>query len=137
MRFNFIALLFCTCLVQVSAGSFAQKITLRKKNITLDIVFKEITKQTGYDVIWQQDKLKSSHAIDVYFNNAPLNVVLDAIFNKEPLTYAIANKTIVIKLREVPENQSGFNAIAPGEVRGIVRDEKERSDQRGFGSRYQ
>jgi TonB-linked SusC/RagA family outer membrane protein len=124
MRFNFIALLLCTFLIQVSAGSFAQKITLRKKNITLDIVFKEITKQTGYDVIWQQEKLKSSHAINVYFNNAPLNIVLDAIFNKEPLTYAIANKTIVIKLREELETQSGFNAIAPGEVRGIVRDEK-------------
>ena len=124
MRFNFIALLLCTFLIQVSARSFAQKITLHKKNITLDIVFKEITKQTGYDVIWQQDKLKNSHAIDVHFNNAPLGMVLDAIFNNEPLTYTIANKTIVVKLREGPEDTPAFKIFAPGTVRGMVRDQK-------------
>lgn len=124
MRFNFIALLLCTFLIQVSARSFAQKITLHKKNITLDVVFKEITKQTGYDVIWQQDKLKNSHAIDVHFNNASLSMVLDAIFNNEPLTYTITNKTIVVRLREAAENTSGVKNFAPGIVKGIVRDQK-------------
>jgi len=35
--------------LQVSASSFGQKVTLTESNISLDKLFKQIRKQTGYD----------------------------------------------------------------------------------------
>jgi hypothetical protein len=46
-------LLLTVTMLQVSASTFAQKLNLTQKNVTLKQVFKAIKKQTGYDVLYQ------------------------------------------------------------------------------------
>src|ERR1700744_3732077 len=74
-------------MLQVSASTFAQKINLKKKEITLKQVFKEIRKQTGYDVLYQPNKLKADQKINADFDNASLDEVMRACLQNQSLVY--------------------------------------------------
>lgn len=87
-------------IMQVSANSFAQKITYAKKNATLEMVFKEIMKQTDYNVLWYAEKLKDAKPIDADFRNTSIETVLEKIMIDQPFSYTIKGKTIVIKSLE-------------------------------------
>ncbi|WP_342331913.1 SusC/RagA family TonB-linked outer membrane protein [Pedobacter sp. FW305-3-2-15-E-R2A2] len=94
------AIIMTVFLLQVSASGVAQKVTLNQKSFTLKEVFKEIQKQTGYNVLWQSGKLDDKKRIDVKLTNEPLEIALNKILAKEPFTYAIKDKTIVIREKE-------------------------------------
>lgn len=112
-----------TTLLQVSAASFGQKMTLERKGISLQRIFKEIRKQTGYDVLLSTNRIRISSAIDVSFNNASLAEVMEKVIRGRGLTYTIEDKTILIKPEIVLQDKSGgmLNTI---DIRGTVTDEK-------------
>jgi len=83
-------------IMQVSAAGFGQKLTLKGDNITLGKVFLEIRKQTGYDVFFENTKLKSTTRIHADFVNTPLESVIEKIVAPAGLSYTISDKTIVI-----------------------------------------
>ena len=117
-------ILLIATIMQVSAVSFAQKITLNKRNVTLTQVFDEVRKQTGYDVLYGSAKLKGSTRINAKFNNSPLEEVMDQVVKGTGLAYTIEDKVVVIK-----EKDKGFfaNLIARFQaidVSGRVVDEK-------------
>lgn len=56
MRFTLFFIMIAV--MQLNAKSYAQQVTLNMKNVSLDEVFKEIMTQTGYNILWQPDKLK-------------------------------------------------------------------------------
>jgi TonB-linked SusC/RagA family outer membrane protein len=117
-------ILLIATFMQVSATGFAQRITLNKNNISLNQVFAEIRKQTGFDVLWESDQLKGSATIDAKFNNTPLEEVMNKCLDGKPLVFTIQDKTVVIKEKEpsFPDNLvARFTAI---DVRGRVVDEQ-------------
>ena len=87
-------------LIQVSAAGRAQRLTMVKSNITLKEVFKEINKQTGYNIYWSDSQLNSDQKVDADFKDTPLLEVLDRCLNNTNLTYTVENKTVVIKAKE-------------------------------------
>ncbi len=93
------AVLLFAIIMQVSATGFAQKVTLRGKNIPIKQIFKEIRKQTGYGILYQPDKVNTSATLNVDFENAGLNDVLTTCLQGQPLTYTIDENTIVIKTK--------------------------------------
>jgi TonB-dependent SusC/RagA subfamily outer membrane receptor len=99
MRINLTVILLISCLLQVSASSYAQKINLTKTNVSLTEVFKEIRKQSGYDFIYATPQLKLARKVDVFARNASLTEVLEKCFANQPFTYEVQNKTIVIRER--------------------------------------
>jgi TonB-linked SusC/RagA family outer membrane protein len=92
-------LLFAT-LIQVSAAGFAQKVTFTKKDATLEQVFSQINKQTGYNVFWSPKLIKNSQKLDVNFIETPLEDALNNCLKGRYLTYSIDEKTIIIKETE-------------------------------------
>lgn len=86
-----------TGIMQVSAASYAQKITLAKKNITIKQIFKEIKNQTGYDVLWQQDVFDANKLINVNFKGASLQEVLSDCLEGQRLTYILDEHSIIIQ----------------------------------------
>lgn len=86
-----------TAIMQVSANGFAQRLTLNQENVSLNKVFKEIRKQTGYHVLWKPDKLNANTTIVANFKNASLDKVMEQCLYGRGLTYIIDEKTIVIK----------------------------------------
>jgi TonB-linked SusC/RagA family outer membrane protein len=111
-------------LMQVSATTFGQKLTLTEKNISMEKVFREIRKQTGYDVLIENTKFKTSQRMNANFKETPLEQVLSQIVKGTSLTYVIEDKTVVLKEENEPSFLDNlidrFNSI---DVRGIVVDE--------------
>ena len=97
MRMNVTSFLLLVSLIQVSASSLAQKVTLRDKSVSLEKVFWEIRKQTGFDVVVNNTNFKISRKIAVDFVEAPLEKVLDVVVAGSGMTYVIDNKTVLIR----------------------------------------
>lgn len=87
-------------LVQVSAATFAQKLTYKKKGATLKEVFAQIRLQTGYHVLYSEQKLDLTRKLDINFKDTNLNEVLSQLID-EGLEYSIENKDIFIKRKSV------------------------------------
>ena len=99
MKFTTI-LLLAACL-QVSASGFSQTVTLSLKNASLQKVFKEINRQTGYEFFFKDELLKQAGKLDINVKNLSLEDVLKQCFSNQPLTFTIIDKTIVIKEKKV------------------------------------
>jgi TonB-linked SusC/RagA family outer membrane protein len=105
-------------IMQVSATGFAQ-VTLKKRDISLELLFGEIRKQTGYNVLWAAENLKASALIDVDFNNAPIERVLTKCLSAQNLAFTIDQRTVLI--RPLSQQLSDKADIV---VRGVIKDEK-------------
>lgn len=111
-------------LLNVSAKSTAQKVTLNVKNVTLDQVFREIERQTGYGFLFSKKILKDAYRVTLDVKNQPVNDVLQMCFIKQPLKYAIENNTIVIS-RKPKVIQLSTSVPKPIiNIQGIVKNEK-------------
>lgn len=88
-------LLLSACL-SVSAGSFAQKVTLLQKNVKLEKVFKEIRKQTGYVFFYDTQVLEREKPVDIHVENVSVEEALQESLRGQPLDFSIEQKTITI-----------------------------------------
>ncbi|WAC41627.1 SusC/RagA family TonB-linked outer membrane protein [Pedobacter sp. SL55] len=88
-------LLIFAVLFQVSAASNAQ-ITIVNKHITLERVFKEIQKQSGYDFFYNNDLIRNLPAVSLNLKNASVADVLDASLNGLPFQYKVVENSVVI-----------------------------------------
>ena len=93
-------LLLITVILQVSAKTMAQKVTLSEKNAPLIQVFNQIKQQTGYDFAFTVSTLKDAKPVNIDVKNAELNEVLKAVFDEQPLDYSIENKSVVVSKKE-------------------------------------
>ena len=94
------AFLLFIAILQVSANTFAQKITLTTKNAPLVEVFNQIRTQTGYDFAFTSATLANAKPVSIDVKNAELNDVLKKIFDGQPLDYTIAEKSVVVSKKE-------------------------------------
>ena len=93
-------LLFVLCL-QVQAKELEQSVSISKKEVSLEEVFREIKKQTGYTFVYKEALLKKAKKVSVSFSGATVRQVLDECLKNQRLTYAIVNKMVVIKDQEL------------------------------------
>jgi TonB-linked SusC/RagA family outer membrane protein len=110
----FLVLIFC---VQVSTRAYSQKVSLSLTDVSLEKVFKEITRQTGYNFLYTDEVLNGAQRVDIRVRNVPLNVALERCFKDQPLTWSIVEKTVVV------QRKADFVPPAPGmDVHGRVTD---------------
>lgn len=62
-------LLLAACL-QVSAKTNAQSISISQRNTTLEKVFKEIHRKTGYQFFYQDELLRQAKSFDINVKDA-------------------------------------------------------------------
>ncbi|WP_316836605.1 SusC/RagA family TonB-linked outer membrane protein [Pedobacter nutrimenti] len=91
--------------LQLSASTYSQSVTLKKKKATLVSVFKEIRKQTGYDFVYSDRMMDNAGLIDVDFNNISVIEALNKAFSDQPFLYEIDKKTIVVKAMPIVQQQ--------------------------------
>lgn len=114
------AVLLLSACLQVSANGFSQDITLSEKNVSLQKVFKQIHKQTGYQFFYQDEMLNKVGRIDINVKDVPLEKVLAICFKDLPLSYSIANNTITVKRKtEVDVVQNPPPAFI--DIRGTIK----------------
>ncbi len=89
-------------IMQVSATSLAQKITLSEKNTPIDVVFEKIHTQTGFDFSLPSDVLKVANRVTINVKNVELQNVLALIFKDQQLEYQVVDKSILVRLKKAP-----------------------------------
>jgi TonB-dependent SusC/RagA subfamily outer membrane receptor len=95
-------LILITAILQVSASSSDQKITLSEKNAPLSKIFEKISDQTGYDFLVSSDNLKQAKPVTINVQNEDLKIVLNKIFDNQPLNFVIQEKMVVVTRKEKP-----------------------------------
>ena len=119
-------LLIATCL-QVSAIGFSQVVTIKENNITLQKVFEEIRKQTGYQFFYADEALSAAKKVSLSVKKEPLKNVLDLCFKDQQLTYSITENTIIVKRKTVIPETAEPVVVAepvPADVKGKITDDK-------------
>ncbi|WP_243403281.1 TonB-dependent receptor [Sphingobacterium haloxyli] len=103
-----ITMVLMTCLlVQLSASTYAQRITISKQNSSIYAVLEEIRKQSNYDFFYNLDIFKDAKPVDIHVKNANLDQVLNACFANQPYTYVIeAGSVIITKKAKVDSKPS-------------------------------
>lgn len=107
--------------LQAGAKGYSQeKITLRNSNISLERVFKEIGRQSGYDFLYNDRVVSNENTVSINVKNASLKEALDQCLKGQPLTYYIIDHTVLIESRK-QQDQPEQHA-QPITVSGIVTD---------------
>lgn len=120
LTMKLVIILMVACFFEVSA-SLAQKLTYQQNGVSLEELFKEITKQTGYEFFYADKGMNASAPIDVNFKNTSIKEVLNISLKNQPLTYFIEENTIVIRIKEDKDQNSTIRII---DIRGKVLNEK-------------
>ena len=119
MKFTAIFLL-AACL-QVSAIGYSQNVTLTAKNVSLQKVFKEINRQTGYQFFYKDNLLNQVGKVNIRVKDASVEEVLEICFKGQPFTYSIIEHTIVVKQQDI---ETIKNETSPIDIKGRVINEK-------------
>ncbi len=88
-------ILFAACL-QVSAKGYSQKVTLNLQNVSLEKVFKEIKRQSGFLFLYNNDMLRKVGKVSVNVKDEEVEVALNQSLSSTGFTYKIIDKTIVL-----------------------------------------
>ncbi|WP_205600292.1 SusC/RagA family TonB-linked outer membrane protein [Sphingobacterium luzhongxinii] len=121
-----VSIFLLVCLMQVSAATFGQYITLKQRNASLEYVLREIRKQSHYDIIYDLELIEKAKPVNIQVSGVSLDAALKRCFFNQPLTYSIDGKTITIKDIERKEMiaLSSKDFLAAIDVRGKVVDER-------------
>lgn len=117
-------LILFTVIMQVSAGSFAQRISLSEKNASLVTIFNKINQQTGFDFIVTSDMLKQAKPVNINVNNGQLTAVLENIFQGQDLNFSIRGKIVVVSRKEKPTITAIIDFLSAYTIRGVVLNER-------------
>ncbi len=113
-----VLLIFITCF-QANAVSYAQTLSLNKQNASLVDIFREIKKQTDYNVICNAKIINESPLVSVNLVNASLEMVLNRVLVDNGLSFVIENRTIVVSNKKTRTEVKSVQDIT---VRGNVKD---------------
>lgn len=120
MRFNLIIIvLLSSAMSAFSSIGFAQKITLNKKDASLQTIMESIREQASINFIYSKGIIDKATPITVNFTNAPLRKVLDACFKNQDLMYTLEGENVVIK--NVRGQDLTIRTAVQTSVHGIVR----------------
>lgn len=114
-------LLMTLALMQGYATGYAQTVSISAEHVSLEKIFREIRKQTGYAFLCTSEQMEQAQNVTLQVKNVSLKTALDLCFENQALTYVIADKTIIVKRKVVN--------IAPVPVADIIVKGKVFSDK--------
>lgn len=112
-------------LIQVSAATFGQRITLNKTNVTLFSVLKDIRKQSGFDFYYDERTIPQNQRVSISVSNSTIEKALESSLKGLNLVYEIDGKIVTIKRKAEPSLlDKAVSALMAIDVRGTVLDER-------------
>lgn len=119
-------LLILATLIQVSARTTAQTVSISAKEAPLVKVFESIKSQTGFVFFYDAILLQQGKPVNLKVKNQPLTEVLQQIFMDQPLNWSIVNRTITItpRMAKAPQPEEVTVAVPVANiVKGKITDE--------------
>lgn len=109
-------------LMQVSAATFGQRITIDKRNTSIENILKEIRKQSGYSFIYDVKTLSNAQKINISVNDVTVEDALKTTFYGLDLNYEIDGKIVSVKKKEKSLVDKIVDYFAQIDIRGKVLD---------------
>lgn len=117
-----IVVIMTTFFVQVYASGFAQKVTLKERNTSLNVVIQKLRSQTNYDFLFDSELLANANKVTINIKNIDLEDALGLLFNNQELKYSIKDKFVVIEKKEASFIKRLVDAFNTIDVRGSIVD---------------
>ncbi len=111
-----VIIIMTACLMQVSATTLAQRITLNQKAATLEKVLRAIHDQSGYNFLYDVALLKKADLVTIDIKNATVPEALERLLKNQPFTFEIKSKTIILDLKEKAVTEEVKEKIALAKV---------------------
>jgi TonB-linked SusC/RagA family outer membrane protein len=89
--------------LQVSASTFAQRITMDRHNVSLETILREIRTQTGYSFMYDVNAVNDAQHVSVSVTDAEINDVLKKALTGLELDFNIEGKIVSILKRATPQ----------------------------------
>ncbi|MFD1771607.1 SusC/RagA family TonB-linked outer membrane protein [Sphingobacterium suaedae] len=127
MKLSLAVPLLVVASLNVHAVTIGQTITLKKKNLKIEELIKEVRKQTGYNVFFNESAIPGGLRFDVTYSNTHLKLVLDELSVRYHLGYKIIDKNIVLSRVQDKSNAGedrGLQVIRQRQVSGRVTNQK-------------
>ena len=115
-------LLVATVFFHLNAKAYAQGITIKVTDVTLDKVFSMIQKQTSFVFVYSGKQLAGTKKVSVNVVNEKLEKVMEVVMDGQPLKYEIDKEYVIIK-QKAAIGDFHFNKL-PEELLGRVTNEK-------------
>jgi len=115
-------LILMVSLMHVTAASIAQKISLSEKKAPINKIFDQISKQTGYDFLVTRAMITDAKLVDISVKNLELELVLEKIFDGQPLTYVIKDKSVVVSKKKPSILDKVISVFTNVDIEGRVVD---------------
>ncbi|WP_316817636.1 SusC/RagA family TonB-linked outer membrane protein [Pedobacter nyackensis] len=111
-------------ILQVSAATYGQQITINRKNASLESLLKEIRTQSNYDFFYDGKIIPKNKLVDVSLKNVDINEALKKVLAGSALSYTIEGKIVTIKKQTAPTLIDKIISVLERiDVRGKVVDE--------------
>ncbi len=94
------SLILLTACLQVTARSNAQKVSLDLQNVSLEKVFKETKKQSGFSFFYNNGELRKVGKVSVHVNNVSVEEAISQSLLSTGFSFRIVNKTIVLNPKD-------------------------------------
>src|SRR6187455_126465 len=94
------AIIILSACLTASTNGYCQKVTISEKNASLEKVFKEIKKQTGYVFFYDVNIFDGAKPVTIQVKDVAIEQVLKEILQDQLLDFSIENKTIAIVKKE-------------------------------------
>ncbi len=116
----FILLVFT---LHIHASGFAQNVTLSVKDAPVQEVLKQISRQTGISMIYNESYFEKAKPLNIDVKDAPIRDVLDLCLEGSNYVYVLKDGVVIIS----KENKNKDNPLSPDDppitVEGKVTDE--------------
>ncbi|NIG57430.1 TonB-dependent receptor [Chitinophaga sp. Cy-1792] len=113
-------LLLAACL-HISAKGLSQQITLSEKGAPLKKVLKEVARQAGISVVYDETQLSATYPVTISVKNVSVETALDKALAGQPLTYKMEGSRITLVKENVVTAAAADSSIT---VTGRILDEK-------------
>lgn len=108
--------------LQVSARVYSQQISLSVRGASLPAVLEEVSKQTGYDFLYDDEYIKGAIPVTLNIKNVDVLEVLPKLLAGQPFNYRINKKIItLVPKNSVLKREQAAN-VQRMDVTGIVTD---------------
>lgn len=101
-------------LLFIPVRAASQHVTVSRQNASLETIFNDIKKQTGFTFFYKENINPASMKTDIDLKDAGIEEALKSCLKKFNLSFTIVNKTIVITAG------TGANNSSPSIVTGII-----------------
>lgn len=91
------AILLTALCMQVTARTTGQTVTLNLKEVPVQRVFKEVSRQTGLSIVYAESLFKDMKPVTIKVKDAPVQKVMEKCLTGLPFRYVLTGNGIVIR----------------------------------------